>query len=639
MKLFCRFLIPFILAAVLIGCDATEDPLLLNPEPPDSTRVRVVNLLPEGEVDVAAAGILFAQGVPPGRISTVKPVLILEQTSVVVRRSAPVVRFDTVFSQTLAPASRVTYMVLGTRDTMRILSLGTGTQEETDLNTLGEAKISFINAIDDSAGYFIKSGCQSGPVLFGTSPFADAPRAITTKSRDLSVYLFSSRDSVLIASARLTPQIGTVSFIIAARINGRVGLYRMGTNESNEPLMEYPQETRTTAKVELLNALPNAQAISAEIEDGSQIATGVPMLTISQGRDVDACVDPFGDTLLVSTTGGQIRTPITLSVGSRSLVVVYNKPDSGTRALVLSRDILDPSGGKVHIRGVNVADTEPLASISIGAGAPQDVNPDSRPFGTLPLGIASGYVSRPAGKYPFMLSSASTGRFYGGGIEDLEAGYYTLFVVNDAGTPSLRIVRDDIENEPIRILRSTGVRSTFFNLMTDAEATFTAGQLTLPPLAYSYVYSTVIPFDITSISSNAGQVDVTPSLGGYTIGTTGSGSSRRIIAFRAPMEVLPPKAASIRFLNAIADASDLVMRIGTNETAPTSTLTFGQPTAAVQLEARKYSFFVTRDQDTTVLARADGVELLAGRHYLLVVAPKRQGNISPLAYESFWIQE
>lgn len=638
MKSFCRLLIPFILAAVLTACDATEDPSLLNPEPPDSTLVRVVNLLPEGEVDVAASGILLAEAVPPGRISPIKHTLILEQTSVVVRRSAPTVKFDTVFSQTLAPDSRMTYLVLGNRDTMRILSVGTGAQEEMDLRTAREAKISFINAVDDSAGYFIKAGCQSGPVLFTTSMFADAPRAITTTARDLSLYLFSSRDSLPIASARLTPEVGTVSFIIAARINGHVGLYRMGTTESNMPLTEYPLETRTTANVELLNALPEAQAISAEIEDGSQIATGVPMLTISPGRNVDACADPFGDTLLVSTSGGQIRTPISLSVGSRSLVVVYKKPDSGTRALVLNRDILDPANGMVHIRGVNVADTEPLASLSIGAGAPDGVNPDSRPFGTLPLGVASGYVSLPAGVYPFMLSSASTGRFYGGGIEDLSAGFYTLFVVNDAGTPSLRIVRDDIQGDPIRILRLNGVRTTFFNLMTDQNATFTAGTLTLPPLAYSYVYSTVIPYDITSISSNAGQVDVTPSLGGYTIGTTGSGSSRRIIAFRAPMDVLPPKATSIRFLNAIQDASDLVVRIGTNKADPTAPLPFGQPTAGVQLEARKYSFFVTA-QDTAVLARADGVELLAGRHYLLVVAPKRQGNASPLAYESFWIQE
>src|SRR5690606_11704123 len=103
MKSYNRSLIPlFIIAALMFGCDASEDPNLLNPPLPDSTRIRVVNLLPEGDVDVAAPGVSFAEGVPPMQISPVSRVLVLEQTQVIVRRSVPVVRYDTAFGQTLA---------------------------------------------------------------------------------------------------------------------------------------------------------------------------------------------------------------------------------------------------------------------------------------------------------------------------------------------------------------------------------------------------------------------------------------------------------------------------------------------------------------------------------------------------------
>jgi len=639
MKSYNRSLIPlFIIAALMFGCDASEDPNLLNPPLPDSTRIRVVNLLPEGDVDVAAPGVSFAEGVPPMQISPVSRVLVLEQTQVIVRRSVPVVRYDTAFGQTLARGSQMTYLILGNNDTTRILALGTGQQEETDLQTIREGKIGFIDAVDDSSGYYIKTGCQSGPVLFTNSYFAEFPRTITTKEHDLSLYLFSTRDSLPITSARLDVRIGAVSYIVAARVNGRIGLYLIGPDLAGTMLPELPQETRTTASVALLNAMSEGQAVSATIGGGSTIATGVPPLTISPSRDIEACADPNGDSLIVTTAGEEFRTPISLAVGSRALVVVYSS-DTGAQSIVLDRDVQEPANDSVHIRGVNVSMAGGAASISIGSGAPESVSPDSRPFGTLATGATSGYVRLPKGSYPFMLSSAETGKFFGGGIEELEPGYYTLFVVDDAGTPTLRITRDDIPDAPIRTLRVNGSRATFFNLMPDADATFTVGNLALPPLAYSYVYSTVLPYDIRTIGSNAGSVQVDPALGGYTIGTTGTDGSRKVIAFRAPMDVLPPKTASVRFLNAIPDASDLVMRIGEKTAQPASPLPFGQPTDALQLEARKYSLFVTPAQDTAVRARAEGVELLAGRHYLLVVAPRRQGSTSPFAYEPFWIQE
>ncbi len=643
MKLYNRVIIPFLLAAlVMIGCDASENPNLLNPPPPDSTRVRVVNLLPDGEIDVAVPGIPLAVGIGPIQVSPLNHLLVLQQTVVVVRRTSPAVRFDTAYSQILAQGATVTYAILGGNDTnaSRILSFGTGEQEKSDLRTAGEARLGFLNAVNDTSGYFIKVGSPSGPILFNTMAFAEMPRSITTGSRDLSLYLFSTRDSFPITSARLDMSVGTVSHLIAATVGGQVRLLLLEENTAATVLPEAPPETRTTATVELLNAISDEPAVSARLNGAtSDFARNVPQLSISPATEIEAWINLSGDSLLVSTQDNKSYTsPVSLAVGSRTLMVVF-KGEDGVQTLALSRDIPESANGKVHIRGVNASTFAGGISISVGAGAPAPINADYRPFGTLLPGGASGFVEIPPGAYPFMVSSARTGKFFGGGVEQLDPGYYTLFAVDDAGTPTLRILREDTPAASLDFLESGGSRVTFFNVMPDAEATFTAGPLTLAALPYSYVYSTLAPYSVRTIGSNVGTIAVDLTLGSYTIGTTGAQGARHIIAFRSPTDTLPPKVASIRFLNAVPDSPELVLRIGSNRADSIAILPFGTPTPALALDARKYSFFVTQSKDSTARARADGVELLAGRHYLLVVAPKRTGSTSPTSYEAFFIQE
>lgn len=649
MKLYNLVLIPVLLAAMfMFGCDASEDPNLLNPPLPDSTGIRVINLLPEGTVDVGIPGLPIATAVGPAQVSPFSNLLVREQTVVVVRRSLPSVRFDTVYNQTLAQGTRMTYVVLGSPDTTLIRSFGTGQQERADLLANGEARLGFVNGVSDTASYFIKSGCMSGPILFNNTPFGDAtPRTITTKAPELSLYLFSSADSMPVTSARLQMPAGTVSHVIAATIGGRVRLFLLQENTAGVLLPEAPLETRTTANVALLNALSDGSTLSARIDGASgDFAVNVPALSISPSTEIEACHSLSGDQLLVREQGGaEYRTPISLAVGSNSLMVVYPSDTAGqVRTIILGRDRPSPAGGNVYIRGVNVSTHTGGTSISIGAGAPSPINADYRPFGTLLTGRYTDYVKIPSGAYPFILSSAQTGKFLDGGVETLEPGYYTLFAIDDAGVPSIRILKDDEANASLQTLESNGARVTFFNVMSDANATFTAGPLTLAPLPYSYVYTTLVPYDVKTIGSNAGTVPVDLVAGSYTIGTTGTQSAPRIMAFRSPSDTLPPKIAAIRFLNAVPDAPELPLRIAESRSEPLTMLPFGTPSETFRFDARKYSFFITKGTattgpDTTSLARADGVELLSGRHYLMVIAPKRVTSSSKTTYEIFFIQE
>jgi len=633
-----------LLAGALAACDTREDANLLNPPPPDSSYVRVVNLVPNDPVDVGFPFVPVISALPSMQTSDYRRILIPGQTLLTVARPG-IPALDTLANQALAQGAKITYFVLGTRDTSLVLRLSIGKQEEIDLTRRRERQVSFINAISDSGAYFLKVGCQSGDRLFTPTFFAQFPQTVTLKNQEVSLYLFNTLDSTrVLASARLSLNDGArpylSSYLIAANVGGTPKLFLMREDGTAGPLQEAPPETRTTASVELLNGLTDGGTISARIEGGTgDIATGLGQLTISAPAEVEACINPSGDSLVVTPSSSTaVKAPVRLTVGSRTLVAVYND-SSMVKAITLSRDLPPNLDGKVYLRGVNLATGLVSASVSIGAGAPGNIIPDTRPFGTLKVGAASDYVELAPGTYPFMLSSALTGVFLNGGVEALAPGYYTLVVALQAGSPTLLIVRDDIPGSPLRPVSSQGSRVTFFSMLTDVDATFSAGPLVLPGLAYSYVYSTVLPLDVTSISSNAGSTTVDLVLGSYVIGATGSGNNKKLIAAPSQSDAIPPKSAAFRVLNAIPDGPQLAVRIGGHKVQPIDTISFGAPSPTRILDARQYSMFITSPSDTLILARTDGVELTNGRRYLLVVGPKRQGSTSSSQYELLWVQE
>jgi hypothetical protein len=642
MRIDVRFLIPFLLLmALLTGCDSSENPNLLNPPLPDSTQVRVVNLVPDGTIDVLFPGMPVATGLAPYRVSPYKGFLQLTPVPLVVRREGRE-RLDTALPENnLSQGARITYLVLRGSDTAsKAFALAVGKQQIDALISRGTAQVYFINAVDDASSYYLKEGCQSGPRVFESTPYAGEPKSIEWMGQYISLYLFNG-DSIPITTAHIATPAGSVSYVIAAKRDGAVRLYLLTANgtETGGPILEAPPETESTANVALLNATADAQPISATIAGSvTPIGTGVAPLSIAGPTKVEACIDPLGDSLLIDAGGAApFKAPISLRVGGHSLVVVYDRVDSA-KAIVLNLPDVPATG--VFVRAVNIAPTAGDVSISIGAGAPNGVSPDYRPFGSLAVGATTDYVALPAGRYPWMLSNASTGKFQGGGVENLSPGYYTLFVVERLGAPSLMIVQDNGSSSSLKPLDEPGVRTTFFNLIPGTKAQFTVGPLLLPDLAYSYVFSTILPLSVNTIGSNAGQATVDPGVGGYVAGLTGSGTDKKLLAFPADTNTPPTGKAAIRFLHAVPDGPELMVRIGKSTDPPAdSSFTYGVPTPSFLLDERKYSFFITPKNDTTVLAKADGVQLIAGRHYLVALAPKNPGSTSAEEYTLLVIQE
>lgn len=645
MKLFVRALFTTaLLLGLFAGCDTHEDPYLLNPPPPDSSSVRAVNLMENDPLDASFPGLPVATELAPLTGGAYKRVLITEQTLLFVKRKNRPLP-DTLFSQTLTRGAHLDYFVFALGDTAtRTVRLGMGKQEEIDMRARGERNIWSFNAVHPDSTYYIKSGCQSGDVVFPGITYAQSSAPLTTMADELSLYLFSARDSAhAIATARLPLMNGSSpylrTFLVVARRAGQVKLLVMHGNEG-DALVEAAPETRTTADVELLNGLSAGTTIGAGVlGTGTQFASGVLPLTISPAAQVEACLNPLGDSLAITPSGSPaFNVPIRLNVGSRALVVVYND-GTAVRAVVLNRALPASKLGTATLRGVNIAPDLAGASISVGAGAPATVAADSRPFGTLKPGMVSGWVDEPSGVYPLMLNDATTGAYLDGGLERLEQGYYTVITAEDADKkPLLMVVRDDEPGAPLHRLGDRGARAIFFNFMPDVDATFTIGSQTPRPLGYSYVYSTVVPFTVTSVNSNAGLATLDPTLANYLIGTTGAEGNRQIVVTPTPLDAIQANKASVRFLSVVRNAPPLEIHLD-GGAAPIETLSYGAPSAPVPFDERQYSVVVRTPGDTITRARSDGVQISKGRRYVFVIGPKRNGSTSTLDYQTLWIQE
>jgi hypothetical protein len=253
-------------------------------------------------------------------------------------------------------------------------------------------------------------------------------------------------------------------------------------------------------------------------------------------------------------------------------------------------------------------------------------------------------VSLPAGRYSFLLNDDQTGEFLDGGYVTLNSGNHTLFITYSNGRHHLRILDDDAAAPTLQPLDIGGNSALVFSMISDANATFSIGPLTLSPIAYSYVRTTVIPLEQFSISVNGtATTSIDGTLGSYTIGATGSSGDIRLLYFLRPTTQSGASTASVRFLNAVTDpsASQLVVREQDSTAPEIATLDFGTPSQSFERDERKYSFFITRPGDTRPVARIDGVELSAGRNYLLIVGPNRQNATAAteLEYGTLWMQE
>lgn len=613
-----------LVALMLSACDPTEDPRLLNAPLPDSTLLRVVNLFDGEPIYVSINGLAVAANVGPLTASAYRPVLFTERVNILVTRGS---RTDTLANQVLSSGIRATLFVAARGNEVRIDLRQAGTQEQLDLIRDGIARATFVNAVPDSVAITVRSGCQSGQPLFRDVMFGVAS-VIESKPVELSLYMFGGTETTPRASAHLPLIAGTVTWIVAARSGGVDRLYAIGPTDA--VLRELPPEARTQASIEVLNALGEGGRISATLV-GDAVATNLGALEISQPSMVDACRNATGDSLMITPeSGGSVPVPLSMDVGSRTLAIVYST-QLNARALALR---LDPPPGvptQAYVRLVNVSSAASGSQLQIGAGAPDSLALATT-FPFLATGRVSGYVALTPGLYPLLLQENGTGRHLAAGIEQLAVGYHTVIVADRSGVPELLVLDHDANSTALGGLDLPGSRARIFNLLPDEPADFTIGPIQVKGLAYSYTALTVVPTNIGTVSSTAGDVTVSHFTGTMIIGITGSPSSRRILSFPSPVGSPPEGRASIRVLNAVPEIPDFTV----DDVVVAS---YGQPTPSVEHNAGRFSFAIRISGDTTVAARVSGVELGAGRRYLLVIGPRRSSDDTSDKYRALLIQE
>ncbi len=623
-----------LLVIVAVGCDSEENPFLLNPPLPDSARVRVVNLLPSESVDVTVAGRSIAAGLATRQVSEFRNFLFVDRVPLMIRHGATV---DTTEGQSLTAGAQITYVLLNGPTRPLVVPLQTGKVETQDLAARNVGRVVLLNATDDSTSLILKIGCQSGDTLIRQVPYG-AISSAEVGPTELSLYLFTSRDSLLAASTHIEVAHGGVVYLIAHIENGRPVLDRLDATAITPggPLPVAPPETENTATVEVLNAVGDGSSVSATLGADQKIATDLPSLRISPATTIQACVDPKGDSLAIVTGSGTFQVPISFSVRSQVLVVVYNK-GTQTGAIRLSRN--NGAADSVRIRVVDVSNRGTNVTVSLGAGAPGAWGRGGRPFQVMNTGDTTSYVAFGEGTFPVIVRAEGGLSSVLSGVQSLTNGYYTLFIVDQGGSPTLMLLRDDQPGSALQPLAQPASTVLFFNMMPDAAAQFTIGSLRIPDLAYSYVLSTALPQAMTTISSNAGNATADLTLGNYTVGATGTGGDRAVIAIPGPTVPITAGRASVRFLNAVKGSGELHVHIDTILSTPRAITTFGLPSQSQELDERKYSFRVTGADNGAELARIDGVEVTAGRYYLLVIGPKDPQSTNKLSYATLWLQE
>ncbi len=629
-----RVVAGLLLVALLASCDASEDDSLLNPPPPDSTRVRVLNLVDGSDVTASLGSIRVATDLAPMSSSDVLPIFSAEQVVYSARRNSSG-RTDSLPGQILARGARMTYVTMRRGDTgTTTLSLPLGRQDLTDLLARGASMVTFVNAVDDTTFLGLRLGCQSGDTLADGIAFSRAT-SLESTAGERSLFVMRTGDSIPLASTRLSTPPGTVTYLIATREGGVFRLFALPADGSTSGrLPTAPPETRTTATVSLLNANADGETISASIDGGATVAVGLGPLGVSAKVDVAACVGSAGDRLVVTGSGGDtISTRLRLTVGADAMVAVYDKIAS-VKAIVLDRTYPTPKAGHAFVRCANLSPAAGTASVAVGSGSPDTVLVEGRPFGSLPVGGQSAYVPFKVGDYPFLLDRSADGVFLFGGIQSFTEGYYTLVIVERGGAPRLMVIRDDAPVPDISELSVTGIRLSLFNAITQQTVAFTIGTLSIPPIPYSYVSRTLMDGTGSSIASTIGSIQINTANGPHTVLAARVGGSDRLFAFPVHQIDPPAKSAQLRVFSAVDE--ELEIREDDARGSVLAVAKSGQISDSEDRAERRYSFFAVRT-DGTVMAQSSGVTLVAGRRYLMVITDAGAGSNPP--YSIIWMQE
>jgi len=620
-----------------VACDTSENPALLNPPVVDSSYARVVNLSNGANLDMKLGIEPIAQNLPYLSTSTHAPLLTNQITEGIVTKGN---RTDTIFKKNISKAVRITYFVFDAKDSVTITEAQAGKPEEEDLKKRGMGKIVFVQGVNDSLRYFLKSGCQNGDTLFSEL----GRTGIVSKevpSGNFSLYLFAQDNPQQITNAELTITDGEIIYLIAAKNNNTINLYQLPATRTsssvsgNQTLGIANQVSNSKSKITFVNVLSDSLPITAKFNNEPvELFKNLSFLSVAE-TEVSACSGLLPDSLSISTNRINYF-PIKLKVKSEYIAFVTGESQNPSFTII-EKNISgvnspqNPNYNKVGLYLLNGLPFDTL-SLTLGAGLPKGATEGSKPFTDAMFGKISKPVILPTGSYPLLFNKSASGKFIVGGFHNFQQGEYILAVLSHSAESKIYAFNTQgVATE----IPSNSFQAQFFNMNPDSLATFEFNNIRLQNIPFRYASTTLIPQEVL-VKSNLGEVQISNSnKRSFTIGAVGNGLDKSLVAIESPNEQIGYDKSKIRFFNAATGADGIAFR--NNPNAPVL-LESKKVSQNFELDAKKYSFFFTKSsQDITIVGRLDGLELRPGKQYLLIIGNSPQG--SELPYSTLLLQE
>lgn len=576
---------------IFIGsCDMSEDPGLLNPPVADSTYTRCVNLSDGANIDMQLSGSYLGKNISYLSSTPHKSATTNQISYGIITKGN---RTDTLIRKILNKSVIITYFVFNAKDSVSITEVQSNKQEKTDLASRNRGKIVFIQGINDSSQYLIKSGCQSGGILFNNLPKGGVSYQEVTPGTQ-SLYLIKSENPKPITNAEFKISNGEILYLISSLVNGKQQLYILQSEISNKltSLQVCDSVKSSQSNLRFINTTSDSIDISIKIKgDVTDLLSNLKFLD-SKEVSTTACKNINGDTLEVSNSKGKYSIPVKFDVGKDYLCFISGNSENFSFSLI-ERNVLNTSTNLYLLNCIN-PDT---VSLTFGSGSPSGIPEGLRPFPDAITGRISNPIIIPIGNYPLIFNNSSSNKFIKGGFYKFNIGTFILTLININNNPS--IVVFDMLGKPNSII-SYGIQSQFFNLYTDTSALFEISGVKLSPIPYRYATTTLIPVTQEIIKSNLGDTTFSPTSHSYTIGTIGKGESKDLLVIPSTNDIVESNKSKIRIINGIIGVDQLAFRASSN-TADPVVLDYKKPSFNFTFDSKNIHSFLPKVQQIQLL--------------------------------------
>jgi hypothetical protein len=388
------------------------------------------------------------------------------------------------------------------------------------------------------------------------------------------------------------------------------------------------------ARLRVLNAIPDANAISLTLDTNAPIVTGLAFQQMTQYIDVGSGSHEFK----VSANGGASNViDTTLNLGGADYTyVVYGPVSAAVGGLFADTGFTTPTSGNFSVRFINSAAGVGAIDLYLTA-AGIDLNTTSATVSNVGYGSASAFTTVPTGTYELRVTAANTKDvIYDTGTAAFSEQTLKDIVAFTKG--SSKLVQVAVLN-----IDSTGTGKVNDNLLAEFKVVNASsvgsplnvavdGTLTLSNVPYTGVsnYTTVSAGSRTFTV----QATITPGANLLTLVNTLAPATDTSLVLSGPAGALlplvlqdnnlPPPVgrARLRFVNTSADFPSLDVYV--NFSKQVSSLTTQSASAYLEVTAdptigTSYEFDFNTAGTVTPVLKLIGVSIIAGHSYTVYV--------------------